>query len=93
MLKIPRLIKWSLRQKPRRSQRIRHRPNYYAEGVSGELKTYEDVATSFNNTKWEQAMVADMLTKGLPCGTFELLREMAGIVPIPVSFRASEKEC
>ncbi len=42
---------------PRRSQRIRHRPNYYAEGVSvvtGELDepmSYEDVATSFSKTK------------------------------------------
>ena len=31
-------------------------------------------------------MVADMLTKGLSCGTFELLRKMAGIVSLPVSF-------
>ncbi len=39
-------------------------------------------------------MVADMLTKGLSCGTFELLRKMAEIVPLPISdSRASEKEC
>ncbi len=50
---------------PRRSQRIRHRPNYYAEGVF---------------------VVTDMLTKGLSCVTFELLRKMAGIVSLPVSF-------
>ena len=29
-------------------------------------------------------MLADMLTKGLPGAAFEKLREMAGVVPIPV---------
>ncbi len=30
-------------------------------------------------------LVDDMLTKGLSCGTFELLRKMTGIVPLHIS--------
>ena len=51
---------------PRRSERVRHRPNYYAEGASiatdgiEEPASYREAVASPNKSKWEEAMEAEM---------------------------------
>lgn len=51
---------------PRRSERVRHRPNYYAEGAhiaaSGmeEPTSYQEAIANPNKSKWEEAMQAEM---------------------------------
>ena len=51
---------------PRRSERIRHRPNYYSEQASiaadsmEEPASYSEAAASPNKSKWEEAMKAEL---------------------------------
>lgn len=51
---------------PRRSERVRHRPDYYAEGAfitavgEEEPTSYQEAVASPNKSKWEEAMQAEM---------------------------------
>ena len=51
---------------PRRSERVRHRPDYYAEGAFiaadgiEEPTSYQEAVASPNKSKWEEAMQAEM---------------------------------
>ena len=51
---------------PRKSQRVRRRPNYYSEGASAamtiveEPSSFEEAVKSPNKARWKQAMEAEM---------------------------------
>ena len=59
-------VQENVERAPRRSERVRHRPNYYSEGASvaaggiEEPTSYQEAEASPNKSKWEQAMEAEM---------------------------------
>ncbi len=115
-VELSRVVSRALIDEPvRKSKRIRHRPDYYSEGVSVAVGntagpiSYQEAITNPKRFRWKNAMnaemrslqrnnvwelvelpadqiLADILTKGLSGSLFEILRDMAGIVPIPSSF-------